>query len=126
MRIQLSSRFLLLAGYLQLQVTLPSVAQHIRLDDIQVTLSEHVTLISKEKPGSKEKKPPIIHQVLSVMESQSKQAANLEPGTSYETREQFRLPIFAVRAIFRLSARFHQANATCTPIAHLCKHSRRL
>lgn len=96
MKVQLTSRFLLIAGFLQLQVTLPSAAESVRLDDIQVHLKEQVVLESSRKPGYKEEKAPNTFKLRSIMDERGVEAPVLSPGESYSIQDQFRIPIFEV------------------------------
>lgn len=95
-KIQLTSRFLLIAGFLQISVLIPSVTRKVRLDDITVSLIERVKLESYKRPGIKEIKPDRTTRLCSLIEDRRSEPISLEPGAGFSTREQFRIPIFAV------------------------------
>lgn len=92
----LSSKYLLVSGYLRLSLIMPSLAQEVEINDVRVNLVQHFTLCSLKKgrpeSGKNEIKPITV--LLWSMQKHSHQQTPIRLNTYEELSviEQFRLP----------------------------------
>lgn len=89
--VNLSSKYLLVAGFLKLSLVIPSFNAPVQLEDIKIYLHQNVQLQSQKEPERKENKIMIIP-LWSYRKSKRQPIGRYAAGQEFSLVQQFRLP----------------------------------